>query len=114
MPTVSDTARTLRDRPLGRIAILALVLVAALLVARSCGKTETKVSQDEAIAIAKEEVAFEPNNVMVRLLKQGLQSKPFWAVSLSVKQPDGALDPLAVVTIDAITGEVTEIRRQAP
>ena len=71
--------------------------MAAFLVARSCGETVTEVSQDEAIAIAKEEVAFEPNNVMVRLLKQGLQSKPFWAVSLSVKQPDGALDPLAVV-----------------
>ncbi len=28
-----------------------------------------------------------------------------------MKQPDGALDPLAVVVVDATTGEVTEIRR---
>ena len=114
MPTVSDTARTLRDRPLGRVAILALVLVAALLVARSCGKTETKVSQDEAIAIAKNAVDFEPNNVIIRFLKQGLQSKPFWAVSLSIKHPDGTLDPVVVVVVDATTGEVTEIRRSVP
>jgi hypothetical protein len=112
LPTVSDTARTLRDRPLGRIAILALVVVAAVLVSRSCGSTETEVSQDEAIAIAKDAVAFEPNNVIIRFLKQGLQSKPFWAVSLSVKHPDGRLDPVVVVVVDATTGEVTEIRRQ--
>jgi hypothetical protein len=90
------------------------LLVAALLVARSCGKTATEVSQDEAIVIAKNAVDFEPNNVIIRFLKQGLQSKPFWAVSLSIKHPDGTLDPVVVVVVDATTGEVTEIRRSAP
>jgi hypothetical protein len=90
------------------------VLVAALLVARSCGSTETEVSQDEAIVIAKNAVAFEPNNVIIRFLKQGLQSKPFWAVSLSIEQPDGTLDRVTVVVVDATTGEVTEIRRSVP
>jgi len=71
------------------------------------------VSQEQAIAIAKQEVTFEPNQIMVRILKQGLKSQPFWAVSLSQRQESGALDNLTVVVIDATTGEVTEIRRQA-
>lgn len=111
MPTVAEAARGLRDRPFGRLLILALVLVAALLVARSCGKTATKVSQEQAIAIAEEQVDFVPNNVMVRLLKRGLNSREYWAVSLSIKQPDGALADLTVVVVDGDTGKVTEIRR---
>ena len=87
--------------------------IAALVVARSCGKTETKVSQDQAIAIAKQEITFEPNHVMVRIMKQGSKSRPFWAVSMSIQQETGALDNLTVV-VDANTGEVTQIRRQVP
>ncbi len=114
MPTVDDKARTFRDKPLGKVLILAVVLIAALVVARSCGKTETKVSQDQAIAIAKQEITFEPNHVMVRIMKQGLKSRPFWAVSMSIQQETGALDNLTVVVVDANTGEVTQIRRQVP
>jgi hypothetical protein len=111
LPTVGETARGLRDRPLGKVAILAVVLLAALIVARSCGKTEAEISQDQAISIAREQITFDPNNVMIRLVKRGLNSKEFWAVSLSNKQPDGSLDRLTVVVIDADTGEVTEIQQ---
>jgi len=114
LPSSEETARGLRDRPLGKALILVVVLVAALLVSRSCGATNTDVSQDEAIAIAKEHVDFTPNNAMVRLLKRGLQSKPFWAVSLSIKQPDATLENVTVVVVDANTGEVAEIRKSSP
>ena len=114
MPSSEETARGLRDRPLGKALILVVVLVAALLVSRSCGATNAEVSQDEAIAIAKEHVDFTPNNAMVRLLKRGLQSKPFWAVSLSIKQPDATLENVTVVVVDANTGEVAEIRKSSP
>jgi hypothetical protein len=109
--TGDETARGLRDRPLGKVALLALILLAALLVARSCGKTEADVSQAQAIAIAKKHVDFDPNNVMIRLVKRGLNSKEFWAVSLSNKQADGSLANLTVVVIDADTGEVDEIQK---
>ena len=41
-----ETARGLRgrDRPLGRVVLLAAILVAALLVARSCGETAAELS----------------------------------------------------------------------
>ena len=113
MPSVGGTGRALRDRPLGKALILIAVLVMAVLVSKSCGKTETKVSQDQAIAIAKEQVTFTPNNVMVRVLKRGFNSRPFWAVSLSVKLPDGQLENVTVVLIDASTGDVTEVRRSS-
>lgn len=106
-----STGRGFRDRPVGRILILVAVLVAALLVARTCGATETDVSQDRAIAIAKSVVDFEPNNVMVRLVKRGFQSRAFWAVSLSTKRADQSLEHIRVVVLDAKTGEVVEIRR---
>jgi hypothetical protein len=52
----------------------------------------------------------------VRLLNQGLNSKPYWIVSLSIPATD---DPdtqefrqLAVVRVDANTGEVTDVKIQ--
>lgn len=114
MPSSEETVRALRDRPLGKALILVVVLVAAFLVSRSCGATNTDVSQEQAIAIAKEQVDFAPNNVMVRLLKRGLQSRTFWAVSLSIEQPDATLENVTVVVVDADTGEVTEIRKASP
>ena len=54
-PPTRTSARGLRDRPLGRIAASSpAMLVAALLVSRSCGETEAEMSsQDEAVAIAE-------------------------------------------------------------
>jgi hypothetical protein len=50
------------------------------------------------------------------MLRQGLNSKPFWIVSLSIPRGDD-LDTqdfreLAIVRIDANTGKVTEVRIQ--
>lgn len=91
-----------------------VVLLVALLVSRSCGRTVTKVNQDQAIAIAKQQIDFTPNNVMVRILKRGFRSEPFWAVSLSQKQPDGQLANVTVVVVNATTGEISEIRKSSP
>jgi hypothetical protein len=110
VPTVGDTARGLRDRPLGRALILVLVIIAAVLVARSCGKTETKVSDEQAIAIAKEQVAFEPNDVVVRLQKRGFQQREFWLVGLGIKRSDGTYERATNVLIDADTGSVEGIQ----
>lgn len=110
-PGGGKSARGLRDRPLGRVTILLAVLLVALVVARSCGATETDVSKEQAIAIARGAVDFQPNNEMVRFVKRGLQSQGNWAVSLSNKLPDGTLEKVTVVVVDATTGEIVEIRR---
>lgn len=105
-PSTAGTRRGLRDSPWGKAAILAAVLVAALLVARSCGATETPVSKDEAVEIARGEVDFAPDRVQVRLIKRGIQSNEFWLVGLA----RGEVEAVNVV-IDARTGAVTEVRR---
>lgn len=108
--TAGETARALRDRPLGRILVVAMLLLVALLVARTCGAVHTDVSEEQAIAIAKERIAYAANHVQVRLIKRGLKSRPFWAVSLSQEQADGTLRNITVVVVDARTGVVTEVR----
>jgi hypothetical protein len=113
MPTVAGTGRALRDSPFGKIAILAVVLLAALLVSKSCGKTDPGVSQERAIEIAKGAVDFTPDRVQVRLMKRGLKSQEHWAVSLSTLGPKDELENVTVIVVDGDTGEIVEIRKQA-
>jgi hypothetical protein len=105
-----ETTRGFRDRRLGRVLIFAGVLLAALLVSKSCGKTEAEVGQDRAIAIAKQQVDFEPNRVTIRLVKQGLRQKELWLVGLGQRREDGSYVVATNVMLDADTGEVLEIR----
>ncbi len=110
MPTVAATRRGLRDRPLGKVAILIAILSAAFLVSRSCGSSGTAVSQDEAQAIAREAIDYEPDRVLVRYLQRGVRPRSFWAVSLQTLDAAGEIDRLTVVVVDAQTGEIDEIR----
>jgi hypothetical protein len=111
LPTAAGTARGLRDRPLGKIALLAAVLLLAFVASRSCASVGNKISQDEAVAIAKEEIDYAPDKIQVRLFKRGFQSAPFWAVSLSTVNSEGQLTRTTVVVIDARSGRVDEVRR---
>jgi hypothetical protein len=89
------------------------VLVAAYVVAQSCQQSQVRVTKDQAIATAKREVDFTPRIANVRLLRQGLNSKPYWFVNLSVPGRDSELPRrLSVVKIDANTGKVEEVDRQ--
>jgi hypothetical protein len=106
-----EPSRPFRDRRLGRIVILVVVLAIALLVAKSCASRETDVGQDEAIEIAREEIDFEPERTMVRFLPRGVDSRPFWAVSFSLLDTDGNPEYITVVVVNGTTGDVEEIRR---
>lgn len=105
-------SRHFRDRPLGRIVILLVVLAIALLALKTCASRDTDVSQDEAVEIAREEVDFEPERTMVRFVPRGVDSRPFWAVSFSQLDANGQPERITVVLVDGTTGEVEEIRRQ--
>jgi hypothetical protein len=111
LPSVGETGRALRDRPLGKALILAAVLVAALLVSRSCGKTETEVSQEQAVAIARDAIAFDANYVQVRFQKRGLNSRPYWLVGLADRAADGSYEEYVSVLVDAQTGEIAGITK---
>ena len=63
------------------------------------------------MAIAKRQVGFRPDRVQVRLFKRGLNSRPFWAVSLATTNADGRVRRATVVVIDARSGRVDSVER---
>jgi hypothetical protein len=88
------------------------VLVLAFFVARSCQQSQVRVTKEQAIATAEREVDFTPRRTQIRLLRQGINSKPFWIVSLSVPgRVEDTFRRLAVVRVDANTGKVEEVDR---
>jgi hypothetical protein len=90
------------------------VLLLAFVVSRSCQRDQIRITKDQAIATAEREVSFDPTRRQVRMLRQGLNSKPFWIVSLSIPV-EGQQDTfrrLAVVRVDANTGEVYDVKVQ--
>jgi hypothetical protein len=101
-----------------RVGLIAGLLAVTFVVAKSCQQSQIRIPKERAIASAEQRVAFKPTNVQVRLVRQGLTSRPFWVVSLSVPRPGEAqvFDELAVVRVSANTGKVEEVRvqRDAP
>ena len=87
-----------------------MVLLAALLVARTCGSSNKEISQDEAIEIAKESASFEPcpqlQCVQIRYVPRGIPVRGFWGVVLSDKiDSDGEPHRTESFLIDVQTGE---------
>jgi hypothetical protein len=106
-----DLARRAPTWP--RIAVVAAVLIGAFVVSRSCGTSDIKTSQEEAVSKATAEAGFDPEDTQVRLLRQGIDRHPFWIVSLSTLSADGqAYAHLAVARVDATSGEIVEFREQ--
>ena len=98
-----------------RVAVLAAILLVAFGVSQTCQKSQIRFNKDQAIVKAERQVDFEPRRVQVRLLRRGLESKPFWVVSLSTPgRQRGTFTNLAVVRIDANTGKVAGLDVQIP
>jgi hypothetical protein len=92
--------------------VIVAVLVAAFVFAQTCQQSQVRVSKEEAIATARDEVDFTPRRTQIRLLRQGIQSKPFWIVSLSIPgDREDTFRRLATVRVDAHTGKVEEVNR---
>ena len=112
--------KTAEDRKptLLRVAGLAAILVLALFVAKGCQDRDVQVTEADAVAAANEAVDFEPNYTQVRLLRQGINRKAYWFVSLSIPigfdgdRPD-LFAALAVVQIDSASGEIVSIKEQS-
>ena len=116
MPTAAGSepapSRGLRDRPLGRVLLLLAVLAVAFVVSKSCASRDTAGDSDDAVEIARGEVDYEPERVMVRFTPRGIDSTPHWAVSLSVVDAAGNVERVTVVLVDARTGDVVEVDRE--
>lgn len=93
-----------------RVAVIVAVLVLAFVAAQTCQKSQIRLSKDQAIAAAKQQVDFTPKQTQIRLLRQGITSKPFWVVSLSRPgKVEGTFTDLAIVRINANTGKVETV-----
>ena len=92
---------------------MALTFVAS----RSCQQDQIRISKEQAIATAERQVQFDPTRVQVRMLRQGLNSRPNWVVSLSIPDngaatPEQKFKELALVRVDANTGKVVDVKVQ--
>jgi hypothetical protein len=97
------------------VLVIGLVLVAAFVFAQTCQKDQIRVSKEQAIQTARDQVTFEPERTQIRLLRQGINSKPFWIVSLSIPgEREDTFEHLAVVRVDANNGKVEDVERRRP
>jgi hypothetical protein len=96
-----------------RVLALVALVGAIIFVANSCQRAQVRINQDRAVATARSQVDFRPRTEQVRLVRQGVTSHPYWAVSLSVPGRSG-FEELAVVKVDANTGEVVSVATQQP
>jgi hypothetical protein len=84
------------------------VLAFAFVVSRSCADNRPEVSSEAAIAIAKEQIDFEPDGVQIRNVPTSLQQHRAWAVSLYTGTPT-VPELCQLVEIDALSGEVMSV-----
>ena len=111
-PAEPKTRRGLRDRAFGKLALLGLVLVAAVVSTRTCGAANRNVSSDEAIEIAKRNASFEPcpevQCAQSRYLQRGIPPRAFWGVVLSEDlDAEGLPTRFESFLVDAVTGDVS-------
>ena len=96
-----------------RVGVIVAVLVLAFVSAQTCQKSSIRLDKNQAIAKATEQVNFKPTRTQIRLLRQGITSRPYWVVSLSRPgKTEGTFSDLAVVRIDANTGKVKTVKQQ--
>ena len=85
------------------------VLAVALLVSKSCGSVGDEVTQEEAVAIARNAIDFDAEHHQIRLFKKGLDSHPYWGVSLYDGERTNPTQ-CQVVQVDAETGKVASVQ----
>ena len=118
MPAAIEAVAARRGRPPQpvwlRVGLVAALLLVTFVAARSCQQSQVRITKDQAIATAEQRIPFEPTRVQVRMLRQGLNSRPTWIVSLSVPREGqtDVFDELAVVRVSANTGKVEDVRIQ--
>jgi hypothetical protein len=98
-----------------KVGLVVVLLALTFVVARGCQQSQVRITEEQAVATAEQRIPFEPTNVQVRMLRQGLTSRPVWVVSLSVPREGTetqVFDELAVVRVNANNGKVIDVRIQ--
>ena len=102
-------------RRLTRRGVLAFLVlfVLTVVVAQSCQQSQVRISEQRAIAIAEPRAGFTPERTQVRLVRQGLNGHPYWAVSFSTPAASGdGYAQITTVRVDANSGEVSAVNRE--
>jgi hypothetical protein len=111
-PAEDPPRRPLRVSRRGVIGVVALFAV-TLVAAQSCQQAQVRLSKEQAIATARSQAGFAPERTQVRLVRQGLTARPYWAVSFSVPAKSGdGYAKLTTVRIDANSGKVEAVNRE--
>lgn len=111
-PAEEPPKRPLRPTRRGLLAFAALLAV-TIVAAQSCQQSQIRVSKERAIATARPQAGFAPERTQVRLVRQGLEGRPYWAVSFSIPAASGdGYDRLTTVRVDANTGTVEAVNRE--
>jgi hypothetical protein len=85
------------------VGLFAICLVAAT----TCQKRQIRISKETAIVTATRAADFKPERTQVRLVRQGLNGHPYWAISLSVPAKGGnGFERVSVARVDANTGKL--------
>ena len=87
------------------------LLAIGFLLVHVLGHGTPKVTQQEAIAIARPHVDFEPQGHQIRFIHQGVPPRGVWVVSFYVPRKIGGYEHVTVVIVDATTGQVMEVKR---
>lgn len=101
--------RVTRGALLGVVALLAVTFV----VAQSCQGSQVRLTKEQAIQRAQPQAGFTPQRTQVRLVRQGLDGRPYWAVSFSVPAASGdGYARLTTVRVDADTGRIAAVNQE--
>jgi hypothetical protein len=85
-----------------------------LVVATTCQRRQVRVTKETAIVTATRAADFRPQRTQVRLVRQGLNGHPFWAISLSIPAKDGnGYERVSVARVDANTGKLVSFTDNA-
>ena len=92
------------------VGLFAVCLVAAT----SCQRHQIRISKETAIVTATRAADFRVQRTQVRLVRQGLNGRPFWAISLSIPKKDATgYERVAVARVDANTGKLVAFTNSA-
>jgi hypothetical protein len=100
-----------------RVGVVVGLAVLTFVASRSCQQNQVRITKEQAIATAERRIDFDPTRVQVRFLRQGINSRPTWVVSLSIPFPGAGVDAqrfrqLALVSVNANTGKVVDVKVQ--
>jgi hypothetical protein len=72
---------------------------------------KSKVSKEQALAIARPRIDFKPTGYQIRFIRRGIPSRGFWVASFYIRKDAGGYSRVTVVLVDATSGRVTEVRK---